>query len=229
MTMTAKVSNTCSAYHVIFSIVTILIGLAIPVVSSFASGGNAKTLYPSYAFRAKVTRTHSATNAFNTPLLLPYNRVSPSRLCVSPQSDNDNANDAAESWQVSAPTTSTQTPLCDLQTFIKLCGFVQTGGEAKHAIQGGECYLNGEIETRRAKKLFSGDEVSFGKEGTMDVSDEIKNRGYVYKKKQKKVKPAARVVDANGTLEFGGRYRSEEWRAERKQKKAERKSNNKEE
>jgi hypothetical protein len=35
-------------------------------------------------------------------------------------------------------------------------------------------------------------------------------------------------VDMNGNLEFGGRYRSEEWRKERKQKKAERKAQNSE-
>ena len=45
------------------------------------------------------------------------------------------------------------------------------------------------------------------------------------KVKKKKAKPAARVME-DGSLEFGGRYRSEEWRAERKQKKAERKNRN---
>lgn len=117
---------------------------------------------------------------------------------------------------------SSSTPLIDLQTFLKLCGLAQTGGEAKALIQGGErVLLNGEIETRRAKKLFPGDQVSFG-DTTLDVSDEVAHRGYVYKAKKKKAKPRA-TVDADGNLEFGGRFRSEEWRAERKQKKAERK------
>jgi ribosome-associated protein len=115
-------------------------------------------------------------------------------------------------------------PLIDLQTFLKLCGLVQTGGEAKAAIQGSEVYLNGQAETRRAKKLFLGDVVSFGNV-TLDVSDEVASRGYVYKIKTKKLKPQP-VVDAEGNLEFGGRYRSEEWRAERKLKKAERKEKN---
>ena len=117
-----------------------------------------------------------------------------------------------------------QTPLIDLQTFLKLCDLVQTGGEAKSVIQDGQVRLNWDVETRRAKKLFAGDEVSFG-DTTLDVADEVTNRGYVYKVKKKKAKPAAKVMD-DGSLEFGGRYRSEEWRAERKQKKAERKSRN---
>lgn len=101
---------------------------------------------------------------------------------------------------------------------------VSTGGEAKKAIQGSKCQLNGEIETRRAKKLFEGDEISF--DGiTADVAEEVTKRGYVYKIKAKKTKPTAKV-DEEGNLEFGGRYRSEEWRKERKAKKAERKERN---
>lgn len=96
-----------------------------------------------------------------------------------------------------------------------MCDLVQTGGEAKYGIQNEECYLNGEIETRRAKKLFPGDVVSF--RGTaLDVTDEVNQRGYVYKKKNKSKK----------TLESGGRFRSDEWRAERKQKKVDRRAQN---
>lgn len=57
--------------------------------------------------------------------------------------------------------------------------------------------------------------------------DEVSSRGYVYKIKAKKAKPVA-MVDAYGNLEFGGRYRSDEWRTERKKKKAERKLRNSE-
>lgn len=114
--------------------------------------------------------------------------------------------------------------LCELQTFLKLCELVATGGDAKFAIQGGKCELNGQVETRRAKKLFEGDMVSFGGL-TLDVVNEVSKRGYVYKVKVKKAKPVA-MMDADGNLEFGGRYRSDEWRTERKQKKAERKTRN---
>eukprot|EP00548_Thalassiothrix_antarctica_P013009 CAMPEP_0194174270 /NCGR_PEP_ID=MMETSP0154-20130528/8500_1 /TAXON_ID=1049557 /ORGANISM="Thalassiothrix antarctica, Strain L6-D1" /LENGTH=167 /DNA_ID=CAMNT_0038887641 /DNA_START=52 /DNA_END=555 /DNA_ORIENTATION=- len=118
------------------------------------------------------------------------------------------------------------TPLCELQTFLKLCDLTQSGGEAKVAIQSGKCNLNGQVETRRAKKLFEGDVVAY-KGSTLYVLEEVRNRGYVYKIKVKKPKPVAKV-DEDGNLEFGGKYRSDEWRADRKQKKAERKALNSE-
>lgn len=118
-----------------------------------------------------------------------------------------------------------QTPLCDLQTFLRLCNLVQSGGEAKNVIQNSQCFLNNVVETRRSKKLFPGDTVTFGDVTNLDVATEVKKKGYVYKPKVKKVKPLPRV-DGDGNLEFGGRYRSEEWRAERKLKKEERKRRN---
>ena len=47
----------------------------------------------------------------------------------------------------------------DLQDFLKLAGLVDTGGEAKFLIQTGEVRLNGEVETRRRKKIRRGDRV----------------------------------------------------------------------
>lgn len=49
----------------------------------------------------------------------------------------------------------------DLQSFLKLRGLVETGGEAKFRVQGGEVRLNGDIETRRRKKLRRGDVVEY--------------------------------------------------------------------
>ena len=121
--------------------------------------------------------------------------------------------------------TISQTPLCDLQTFLRLCNLVQSGGEAKNVIQNSQCLLNDIVETRRSKKLFPGDTVTFGDVTNLDVATEVKKKGYVYKPKVKKVKPLPRM-DADGNLEFGGRYRSEEWRAERNLKKEERKRRN---
>ncbi|GGM40017.1 hypothetical protein GCM10008956_15570 [Deinococcus arenae] len=43
-------------------------------------------------------------------------------------------------------------------------GMVETGGEAKFRVQGGEVRLNGEIETRRRKKLRRGDIVEYAGE-----------------------------------------------------------------
>ena len=52
----------------------------------------------------------------------------------------------------------------DLQDFLKLRGVVETGGEAKFRVQGGEVRLNGAIETRRRKKLRRGDIVEYAGE-----------------------------------------------------------------
>jgi len=57
--------------------------------------------------------------------------------------------------------THTEEPVIRLDQFLKFAGLVGTGGQAKLVIQGGEVLLNGEVETRRKKKLVSGDEVTF--------------------------------------------------------------------
>lgn len=46
-----------------------------------------------------------------------------------------------------------------LDSFLKFVGAVQTGGEAKMIIQDGFVSVNKEVETRRGKKLYPGDEV----------------------------------------------------------------------
>lgn len=46
-----------------------------------------------------------------------------------------------------------------LDQFLKLAQLVQSGGEAKHLIQSGEVLVNGEVETRRGRKLYAGDVV----------------------------------------------------------------------
>ena len=49
-------------------------------------------------------------------------------------------------------------PLC-LDQFLKLTGIAGTGGQAKLMIQGAEIRVNGEVETRRRRKLAAGDAV----------------------------------------------------------------------
>jgi len=44
-----------------------------------------------------------------------------------------------------------------LDDYLKACGIVETGGQAKLLIQSGRVKLNGEVETRRRKKLVPGD------------------------------------------------------------------------
>ena len=48
-----------------------------------------------------------------------------------------------------------------LQDVLKLCNLVETGGEAKERIQGGEALVNGQVCTQRGKKLRPGDVVFF--------------------------------------------------------------------
>ncbi len=48
-----------------------------------------------------------------------------------------------------------------LDQFLKLSGIVGSGGQAKLIIQGGEVLVNGELETRRRRKLVKGDVVQF--------------------------------------------------------------------
>lgn len=53
-----------------------------------------------------------------------------------------------------------RTDFIQLDQFLKWCGAVQTGGEAKHLITNGAIQLNGVTETRRGKKLYPGDIIS---------------------------------------------------------------------
>ena len=44
---------------------------------------------------------------------------------------------------------------------LKAAGLVDSGLDAKIVIQDGEVSVNGEVETRRGKKLYPGDVVKF--------------------------------------------------------------------
>lgn len=47
-----------------------------------------------------------------------------------------------------------------LDQFLKLVGVASTGGMAKVMIQSGDVQVNGEVETRRGRKLLPGDQVT---------------------------------------------------------------------
>ena len=47
---------------------------------------------------------------------------------------------------------------------LKVASLVGSGGEAKVLIQAGEVFVNGEVETRRGRKLYEGDVVDVGDE-----------------------------------------------------------------
>ncbi|MCR4935581.1 MAG: RNA-binding S4 domain-containing protein [Oscillospiraceae bacterium] len=53
------------------------------------------------------------------------------------------------------------TPFIKLDAFLKFCGAVGTGGEAKVQIAAGQVLVNGELCTQRGKKLRPGDRVRY--------------------------------------------------------------------
>lgn len=57
-----------------------------------------------------------------------------------------------------------KTESIQLDQLLKYAGIIDTGGMAKEVIQNGDVLLNGEIETRRAKKVYPGDIVEFNGE-----------------------------------------------------------------
>ena len=48
-----------------------------------------------------------------------------------------------------------------LDQFLKILGWVDSGGQAKVAIQGGEVQVNGQVDTRRRRQMAIGDRVEF--------------------------------------------------------------------
>ena len=52
----------------------------------------------------------------------------------------------------------------ELYKILKFENMVDSGGEAKHVISEAAVLVNGMIETRKRKKIFSGDVIEFGGE-----------------------------------------------------------------
>ena len=52
----------------------------------------------------------------------------------------------------------------ELYKILKFEGMVSSGGEAKSVIADGRVVVNGEIETRKRKKIVSGDIIEFNNE-----------------------------------------------------------------
>lgn len=59
-----------------------------------------------------------------------------------------------------------------LDQFLKLAQVVQTGGEAKILIQSGQVIVNGQVETRRGRKLRPGDVVVVDGEELVVATDD---------------------------------------------------------
>lgn len=56
------------------------------------------------------------------------------------------------------------TDIIKLDSFLKWSGAVSLGSEAKILIQDGQVKVNGEVETRRGKKLKKDDVIEFNNE-----------------------------------------------------------------
>jgi len=52
----------------------------------------------------------------------------------------------------------------ELYKILKFEGMVSSGGEAKSVIEQGLVSVNGKIETRKRKKIVSGDKIEFANE-----------------------------------------------------------------
>ncbi|MGI6148756.1 MAG: RNA-binding S4 domain-containing protein [Firmicutes bacterium] len=65
-----------------------------------------------------------------------------------------------------------RTATIQLDQLLKWANVVSSGAEAKIMIQSGLVSLNGEVETRRAKKVVPGDVVTIQGYGTIKVAAE---------------------------------------------------------
>ena len=66
----------------------------------------------------------------------------------------------------------TENEFIKLDQFLKLAQVVQSGGEAKRLIQTGFVMVNGEVETRRGRKLHHGDWVDVEGEAMQVIMDD---------------------------------------------------------
>lgn len=60
----------------------------------------------------------------------------------------------------------------ELYKLLKFEGLVSSGGEAKAMVADGRVTVNGEIETRKRKKIVSGDTIVFDEESFAVVLEE---------------------------------------------------------
>lgn len=58
-------------------------------------------------------------------------------------------------------TITIKTEFIKLQDLLKFANLVESGGEAKECVQGGQVTVDGEVCTMRGKKIRPGDEVCF--------------------------------------------------------------------
>lgn len=65
-----------------------------------------------------------------------------------------------------------QTEYITLDAFLKWAGVADTGGHAKTLIASGQVTVNGEVETRRGRKLREGDRIALPSAGRWVITRE---------------------------------------------------------
>ncbi len=63
----------------------------------------------------------------------------------------------------------------ELHKILKFEGMVSSGGVAKMAIESGDVIINGEVETRKRKKIVAGDVIEFNGESIRMVLQQDDN------------------------------------------------------
>ena len=64
-------------------------------------------------------------------------------------------------WRKKVETIKLRDEFIKLGQVLKAAGWVEDGVEAKFAVQDGKVSVNGETDTRRGRKLYDGDIVSY--------------------------------------------------------------------
>ncbi|KRL01656.1 S4 domain-containing protein YaaA [Liquorilactobacillus capillatus] len=65
-----------------------------------------------------------------------------------------------------------RTEYITLGQFLKIAGIIDSGGQAKWFLQENEIFVNGELETRRGRKLYAGDKVEVPDMGIFYMSSQ---------------------------------------------------------
>jgi len=73
----------------------------------------------------------------------------------------------------------------ELYKVLKIADVVSGGGEAKYAITEGYVAVNGEIETRKRRKLYDGDLIEFNQEYYLVICDAPVSEPEIVKKSAK--------------------------------------------
>ena len=113
---------------------------------------------PFYVRLTVLKRTVGRSKQQFRPFEENMNAPAPPNDPSAPVSSDSTSDPKAETEAEASETPATEPPKICLDQFLKTCG-VETGGQAKRLIQGGEVLVNNEVETRRRKKLVPGDEV----------------------------------------------------------------------